>query len=103
MPKVPNWTRVSDSPYPKWVHDITGDSIEVGPDDGTDWVNGHPENYQITLFSRDGLNNRVVDSYISSLEEAKKRAVSIACSNPDGELVKTMEEERNLLEWGEGG
>lgn len=102
MPKIPNYTLIQEEPYPKWEHDETGDSIEIGPSDQTEYdADGTPHKYQITLWARDGLNNRVEDWGIPSLKKARKEAVRIARKHPEGKLVRSMEEKRNLLNWGQ--
>ena len=66
--------------YGGWEHDLTGDRIEVEPAVQTEYrSDGNPKEYQITLLARDGLRGK----------------------NPGGELVKTMREQRENMEYGE--
>lgn len=103
MPKIKNWSRDEDAPYARWVHDETGDTIEIGPADQTSYDGyGTPKKYQVTLWSRDGLNNRVISSYYSSQKDAMDEAKRIARRNPKGKLVKSQNEKFHYLEWGEG-
>lgn len=102
MPKIKNWSYDETAPYAKWVHDETGDSIEIGPAAQTEYHNnGTPAEYQITFWSRDGLNNRVLSLKFSSLKKAKQTARYEAKNHPDGKLVRSQREKHRYLEWGE--
>lgn len=103
MPKIPNWSINNDYPFYKLVHDTTGDSIEIGPAMNTEYKNnGCPKEYQVTLWARDSANNRVLNLTYTSKKKAKEKAREVARHNPEGQLVKSMYEKRNYLDWGEG-
>ena len=81
---------------------MTGDRIEVEAAAQTEYrADGNPKEYQITLFARDGLNNRKPAAVFSSKKRAKEEARQIAKENPGGKLVKTMREQRKHLKYGE--
>lgn len=102
MSKIPNWTRKNQS-FATWVHDETGDEISIGPAGQTEFrKDGNPKEYQVTMWSRCGRNNIVIPRTFRSLKKAKKEAIKIARNNPKGQLVKSMHEKNNYLEWGEG-
>lgn len=93
--KIPNWSR-DDGAYPAWEHDETGQSIEIGPDDQTEYrADGNPKNYQITFWN--GLNNHVAYFSITSLREAKQLARKKARDNPDGDLIKSMDKKYHFV------
>ena len=102
MSKIPNWTRKNPG-FATWVHDKTGDEISIGPAQQTKFrKEKKKKKYQITKWSRCGRNNIIIPKTYSSLKKAKKRAREIARENPKGQLVKSMYEKNNYLEWGEG-
>jgi len=92
MPKIKNWSR-DDNAYPCWIHDETGQTLEIGIDGDKRRNDGKPKKYQVTAWN--GLNSRTVDFSISSLKEAMDSARMIAKRNPDGELVKLMDEKHH--------
>lgn len=103
MPKIRNWNLNKDDYYYKLIHDTTGDSIKLGPAKQTEFrEDGNPKKYQITLWSRDGLNNFVLATNYRSKEKAKEECRRIARDNIDGKVIKSMDEKRKCLEWGEG-
>lgn len=102
MPKIKNWSVKEKTVHYGLVHDETGDSIEVGASRGSEYrSDGCPKEYQITLWSRDHTNNRVLTLTYNSKEKAKEKVREYARNHPDGKLVKTKNEEFNFMEWGE--